>query len=63
MELPESYVVRVYRREPEVVEGVVVVVETCEAAPFHTSAELWSILCRYPSPRPPHVNSTEENGT
>jgi hypothetical protein len=63
MDLPESYVVRVYRREPNAVEGVVVTVETGEAAPFHTSIELWSVLCRYPLPRPLPIDPMEENGT
>lgn len=63
MDLPESYVVRVYRREPHVVEGVVVTVETGEASPFHTAVELWSVLCRYPLPRPTSIHSIEEERT
>jgi hypothetical protein len=45
--LPESYVVRIYRRDrnrPDHMEGVLIAAEEMEAQPFHSGAELLRLL-------------------
>lgn len=39
-----SYVVRIYRRQSEHVDGVVEDVKTGQSRPFHSSADLWQAL-------------------
>ena len=45
------YVVRVYRRDPAGMAGVVESVASGEQRPFHTNDELWRALSDLPSPR------------
>jgi hypothetical protein len=45
------YVVRVYRRDPAGMAGVVESVASGESVPFHTPEELWRGLHDLPSPR------------
>jgi hypothetical protein len=45
--LPESYVVRIYRRDrnrPDHMEGVLIAAEDLEGLPFHSGAELLRLL-------------------
>jgi hypothetical protein len=45
--IPESYVVRIYRRDrkrPDHVEGVLISADEGEAQPFHGGAELLRLL-------------------
>jgi hypothetical protein len=51
MQMLRSYVVRVYRQEPDGVAGVVESVETGDVTPFRSSDELWTTLSRPPSAR------------
>jgi hypothetical protein len=45
------YVVRIYRRDPANIAGVIESVESGEQLSFHAIEELWSALHRLPSPR------------
>lgn len=45
------YVIRVYRRDPAGMTGVVESVSSGEQAPFRTTEELWRALHDLPSPR------------
>jgi hypothetical protein len=45
------YVVRIYRRNPASIAGVVESVESGEQLPFHAMTELWDALHCLPSPR------------
>ena len=45
------YVVRIYRRDPAGMAGVVESVVSGESVPFHTTDELWRALHALPSPR------------
>jgi len=51
MQVLRSYVVRVYRQEPDGVAGVVESVETGDVTPFRSPDELWITLSRPPSAR------------
>jgi hypothetical protein len=63
MDVLRSYVVRVYRQEPEGIAGMVESVETGETAPFRSSEDLWSALNRDASRwRSSSINPLEENG-
>jgi hypothetical protein len=45
--IPESYVVRIYRRDrnrPDHMEGVLIGAEELDAQPFHSGAELLRLL-------------------
>lgn len=59
------YVVRVYRRDPAGMAGVVESVASGESVPFHTTEELWRALHDLPSPRRNFLDSkpNEEGGT
>ena len=59
------YVVRIYRRDPAGMAGVVESVSSGEQAPFHTTEELWRALHDLPSPRRNFLDGkpNEEGGT
>lgn len=58
------YVVRVYRRDPAGMTGVVESVESGEQLPFQSTEQLWRAIQTLPSPRPRHQSShsDEEEG-
>ena len=58
MEVLRSYVVRVYRQEPDGVAGVVESVETGDVMPFRSPDELWATLSRPPSARRSQPSNT-----
>ena len=45
------YVVRVYRRDPSGIDGVIEAVNSGEQLRFHSSDELWHALYDLPLPR------------
>ena len=51
------YVIRVYRRDPAGMAGVVESVASGERVPFHTTEELWRALHDLPSPRRSFLDS------
>ena len=59
------YVVRVYRRDPAGMTGVVESVESGESLPFRSNEQLWNALQDLPSPRPRRQSnqSDQEEGT
>lgn len=59
------YVVRVYRRDPAGITGVVESVESGESLPFRSNEQLWNALQDLPSPRPKYQSnkSDQEDGT
>jgi len=51
------YVVRLYRRDPSGLTGVVESVESGEQLPFQSTEQLWRALHELPSPRRPTQGS------
>jgi hypothetical protein len=56
------YVVRIYRRDPVNIAGVVESVESGEQLPFRAIEELWSALCCLPTPRRRHPANELDKG-
>jgi hypothetical protein len=56
------YVVRVYRRDPAGLAGVVESVASGEQLPFQTPAQLWRVLYDLPSPRRNSFNGKSDTG-
>ena len=56
------YVIRVYRRNALVLDGVVESVKSGESLPFHSTEELWVALHDLPSRRRHFLNDRPDNG-
>ena len=46
MQEPRSFIVRMYRLDPEGIAGVVEDVGSGRSVPFHSLGELWAVLTR-----------------